>query len=98
MTAVPIHSIADAARVLLASGMKPTVPDVLPLARAYYAKLGNGAGGSLHIVLDDGNVTDGDVEFCEERARERDDEDGVALAQVLRRMSKTQRAKITRMT
>lgn len=73
---------------------KPTVPDVLPLVRAYYAKPGNEAGGSLHIVLDDGNVDDDCVEFCEKYATENGDEDGVALARILRRMSKTQRNKL----
>lgn len=74
--------------------MKPTVPEVLPIVRAYYAKPGNLAGGSLHIVLDDGNVGDDCVEFCEKEATERGDDDGVALARILRRMSKTQRHKL----
>ena len=73
---------------------KPTIPEVLPLVRAYYAKPGNLAGGSLHILLDDGNVDDSSVEFCEKVAVERGDEDGVALARILRRMSKTQRKKL----
>lgn len=71
---------------------RPTVPEVLPIARAYYAK--NPAGGSLHIVLDDGNVGDDSVEFCEKVATEEGDADGVELARLLRRMSKTQRHKL----
>ena len=35
---------------------KPTVPEVLPLVRAYYQKPGNIVGGNLHLVLDDENV------------------------------------------
>ena len=73
---------------------KPTVPEVLPLVRAYYAKPNNICGGSLHVVLDDGNVGDSTVEFCEKCAAENGDEDGVALARILRRMSKTQRKKL----
>ncbi len=75
---------------------KPTVPEVLPIARAYYAKPGNGAGGSLHIVLDDYNVDDDSVSFCMDHAADKGDDDGVALAGLLLRMSRTQRLKIGR--
>lgn len=75
---------------------KPTVPEVLPLVRAYYAKPGNGAGGALHVVLDDYNVGDDNVQFCLDDARALGDDDGVALAKVLLRMSKTQRLKLAR--
>lgn len=73
---------------------KPTVPEVEPLVIAYCAKDGNGVGGSLHIVLDDGNVNDGHVEWCIEHARELGDEDGVKLGKILLQMSKTQRLKL----
>lgn len=73
---------------------KPTVPDVLPLVRAYYAKPENGVGGNLHIVLDDGNVEDSHVRFCLDRAHEAGDADGIALAGLLLRMSRTQRLKL----
>ncbi|MGK3981344.1 hypothetical protein WMF38_57635 [Sorangium sp. So ce118] len=93
----PIPDIAAEAHSLLANVLKPTVPDVLPLVRAYYAKPGNGAGGSLHVVLDDGNVDDDSLRLCEERAEERGDRDGAALAKALLRMSKTQRLKLRAM-
>jgi len=76
---------------------KPTITEVLPIVRAYYAKPGNEVGGSLHIVLDDGNVSDDDVRFCLQQARERDDADGVALAEKLLLMSRTQRRKLGRL-
>lgn len=76
---------------------RPTVPEVLPVARAYIAKDGNGVGGSLHIVLEDQNVADGHVQHCREYAIERDDADGVALADLLAQMSKTQRSKIAQL-
>lgn len=79
---------------VLAKPIKPTVPEVLPLVRAYYAKPGNGAGGNLHIVLDDYNVRDDDVQFCLDLAEQFNDEDGAALAKLLLKMSKTQRAKL----
>lgn len=73
---------------------RPTIPEVMPLVQAYYAKPGNFTGGSLHVVLDDGNVSDSNVEFCISHARARADEDGVRLGEMLLRMSKTQRSKI----
>ena len=79
-----------------ASLKKPTVPEVLPLVKAHYRKEGNGVGGSLHIVLDDGNVSDDNVRFCIQWAKELGDEDGVALAELLMRMSRTQRTKLYR--
>lgn len=73
---------------------KPTVPDVLPLARDYYARDGNGTGGSLHVVLEDGNLADAHILFCWDYAEERGDVEGAHLARVLLHMSKTQRRKL----
>lgn len=61
---------------------------------AYYAKPGNEAGGSLHIVLDDGNSEDDDVDWCIARARERGDEDGVRLGSIIRAIPRDQRARV----
>src|SRR5688572_15279597 len=66
---------------------KPTIPEVMPLVRAFYEKPGNGVGGALHIVLEDGNVDDGSVRFCLNEARKRADEDAIRLAEILLRMS-----------
>ena len=74
---------------------KPTIPEVLPLARAYFAK--NPVWGSLHVVLDEGNVKDSHVQFCIEFAEERGDHDGLILAKLLLRMSRTQRLKIAQL-
>ena len=70
------------------------ITEALPLVRKYTARPGNGAGGALHIVLDDGNVTDGDVKFCISHAREMGDSEGERLAEILLSMSKTQRKKL----
>lgn len=43
---------------------KPSVPQVIPAVHAYRDSKGNTLGGSLHIVLDDGNVDDSSVKFC----------------------------------
>jgi hypothetical protein len=76
---------------------KPTVPEVLPMMYAYRDTAGNGVGGSLHIVLDDGNVEDGHVRWCIERAQECGDEEGVKLGETLLSMTKTQRKKLSAM-
>lgn len=75
-------------------GRPITVPDVKPLTRAFYALPGNGAGGSLHVVLDDGNREDSSVDFCIEYAEKAGDLAGAALGKVLRTMSRTQRGKV----
>lgn len=80
--------------LLLERGTKPECPEVLPLVRGYYAQFGNGAGGSLHVVLDDQNVDDCFVDGAIGRALSVGDIDGMALAAVLRTMSKTQRLKL----
>jgi hypothetical protein len=90
----PMTDIGRAALALLATGRKPTVPEVQPLVEAYRALPGNIVGGSLHVVLDDGNVDDKSIGYCLNAAREDGDEDGAAIAQVLLRMSKTQRRKV----
>jgi hypothetical protein len=72
--------------------MKPSIPDVVPDFRAYYAK--NPSWGSLHIVLDDGNVEDGSVRFCIEYAQQSGDAEGERLGKILLTMSQTQRRKL----
>lgn len=73
---------------------KPTIPEVLPIVKEYYAQPGNGAGGNLHIVLDDGNINDSSVEYCMNICKENNDKKGIELCNKLMRMSKTQRRKI----
>lgn len=68
--------------------------EVLLHVTAYYAKPGNAAGGCLHIVLDDGNVQDEHVKFCRDYAAQEGDEDGVALAELLLKMSVAQREQV----
>lgn len=73
---------------------RPTVPEVLGLARAYYLKPGNEAGGHLHIVLDDRNLADEDVRFCATEAERAGDLDGWALARKIELLTGTQRRKL----
>jgi hypothetical protein len=81
----------------VASFERPTVPAVLPLVRAYGSRPQNASGGSLHIVLEDGNVSDADIRWCRDVAAECGDADGVVLAEVLLSMSRTQRRKLARL-
>jgi hypothetical protein len=73
---------------------KVTVPQFADRFRTYHAA--NAAWGSLHIVLDDGNVDNSSVKHCIESARERADLEGEDLGHILLKMSKTQRKKIAR--
>jgi hypothetical protein len=73
-----------------------TVPDVLPLLRQFASVPGNECGGTLHIVLDDGNIDDDSVRWVVKYAREQQDPLGVQLAETLLRLSMTQRETIYR--
>jgi hypothetical protein len=75
---------------------KHTVPQVAKMGRAYYAKPGKAAGGSLHLVLEEPNYSAADVTWCLEHARAQGDAAGVELAQVLMECSKSQRRRIAR--
>jgi hypothetical protein len=77
--------------------MRLTIPDVVPFLSAYREKPGNSSGGSLHIVIDDGNYANGHIEFCREYAAERGDADGVELADMFSKLTRTQRRKICRL-
>jgi hypothetical protein len=73
---------------------KPTIPQVLDKFVAYLSRPENSCGGSLHIITDDDNVQDYHVQGCIEYAHQRGDAEGAELAEILLRMSKTQRLKI----
>jgi hypothetical protein len=73
---------------------KPTVPEVRAAVEDYYCLPEMGNGGSLHIVVDDGNIETHHVQFCRDYAAERNDAEGVRIADLLLQMSKTQRKKV----
>jgi len=76
--------------------MKPELtPELKQRFRAYLET--HPSWGHLHIALDDGNVRDSDVDFCIMFAAEWQDDEGLALARILRTMSKTQRKKLAGM-
>lgn len=72
---------------------KPTLTDIATLVREVYESPGGAAGCCLHIVLDDGNVGYDSVRFCIDYARENKHPKCELLAELLLRMSKTQRRK-----
>lgn len=71
---------------------KITIPEIVDRFLAYYKE--NRAWGSLHIVLDDNNVDNDDVEFCIGWAQEHKDTEGETLARILLDMSKSQRLRL----
>lgn len=73
---------------------RPLVGDVLPHARAVYAR--SCTGCCLHIVLDDDNLEDRNVDFCVMWALEQNHVDCYVLAVMLRRMSRSQRGRVAR--
>jgi hypothetical protein len=75
---------------------KFTVPAVGELVKQYYAIPGNEAGGSLHVVLDDGNVDTASVQHALEYANKVGDVPGASLARILLEMSKSQRKRLRR--
>lgn len=60
--------------------------------RSYYHY--NAAGGSLHIVLDDGNIEDSSVRWCYEFAKKEKDLPAVRIAKQLLTLSVAERQEL----
>lgn len=71
---------------------RPTVPEVLPLVRDYYAD--HMTGGILHVVLDDGNLEDGHIKGCIEQAVLEGDARAEAIGRMMLQMTRTQRRRV----
>jgi len=71
-----------------------SIRDALMLCKKFYSIPGNECGGSLHIVLDDGNLEDDHVLFCVRYAQENDDPLGFLVAKVLLALSEPDREKL----
>ena len=72
-----------------------TNDEILELIEYFYnIKPENGAGGCLHNVLDDGNLSDNDIKWCINYAKENEDFEAVLLAYVLLGLSEKQRENI----
>lgn len=55
----------------------------LGIVEKFYLLPGNGAGGSLHVVLDDCNLDRENVEWCIEYARKANDAPAIAVGMLL---------------
>ena len=66
-----------------------TVSQVVELVKNYYKT--NQSGGSLHIVLDDGNTETNHVVWCLLCAHDEGDKEGEDLPNVLLELSKEER-------
>lgn len=84
-------TFVDRCLKLAGRGTKPTLPEVRPLVREYYAMPGNLAGGGLHVVLDDGNYERRAIRYCLANPR---DAETSALGQVLLLLSNSQRRRL----
>lgn len=60
----------------------------------YYKKEGNGVGGNCHLVLDDGNLEDSDIQFCKGYCAKADDTDGLYIMREMLSMSLEERQKV----
>ena len=63
-------------------------------SKFYYNDLGNATGGHYHIVLDDGNVEDEHVWFCQQEAEKYNDTFGIFLGIILRMFTEEEREKM----
>lgn len=81
--------------------MKPnaliTIPEVIERFQNYYKTTTFGEWGSMHVVLSDLNVSDAHVKFCLDYAHKNNDHEGVELAGILLKMSKSQRLRISKL-
>lgn len=75
---------------------RPKVPDVAAAIASYYAKPGNGAGGTCHVVLDDQNLDDSTLRLCLDSAAEQHDEDGAAIMRDMLQMTRSARKRAIR--
>lgn len=85
------QEIATACEALCGSPHKPTLPEVRPLVDAYYKLDGNGAGGELHVVLDDYNYERHCISYCIENAKK---DETIWLGRVLLKLSNSQRRRL----
>ncbi|MGV8914370.1 MAG: hypothetical protein ACOH1X_02865 [Kaistella sp.] len=69
-------------------------PLVKNLIQYYYFDLVNPTGGYLHIVLDDGNLDDQSIYFCQNECSKNGDTFGYFLATLLREFTEDELQKL----
>jgi hypothetical protein len=63
------------------------IANMLALVHLYVDYFGNVTGGNFHIVISDGNLEDGHIQFCIDQALAERDHVGVALGRCLLELS-----------
>lgn len=71
--------------------MEQFKPLIFDFIKFYREDLENPMGGILHIAIDDGNMTDDDIWFCQEEAKKQGDSFGYFLATLLRCFTEEER-------
>ena len=76
-----------------------TAPNNQPLSKEDFSRFARyqrdmGGNSVFHIVLEDKNIKNSHVKFCRDLAVKRNDVEGLALADILMGMSKSQRIKL----
>jgi hypothetical protein len=73
-------------------------PIILDLIKYYYdespcddGSTGNSTGGYCHIALDDGNLSDENLYFCQEECLKHNDGVGYLIATILRHFTEDER-------
>ena len=74
--------------------IRPFIPMIKELIQYYYEDLENFTGGYCHIALDDGNLTDENLHYCQELCKKHNDEFGYLIATILRNIDEKQREKM----
>jgi len=72
-----------------------TLPEVYPVFYEYIKRPENCVGGDYHIIIDECNVKDDHVRYCLDEARQKEDKLGIVLGEMLLRLTKTQRSKLS---
>jgi hypothetical protein len=76
-------------REIMFEKFKPLIKDLI---QYYY--LFNGAGGYCHIALDEGNLEDGSLFFCQGECEKHEDFLGYLIAETLREFTIEEREKM----
>lgn len=72
--------------------VQPEIDRAIEMARQIYQR--NAAGCCLHIVLDDGELSSGYIDYCIRQARKAGHEDCLELALLLSKLSLQSRLKV----
>ncbi len=67
---------------------------MVTLVIAYLAKPENGSGGRCHVVLEDGNLFDGSIQYCLGECEYAGDVDGARIMNAMFEMTRSQRRRV----